>query len=300
MDGIFEEVSGLLNDGLEEDMAGSLRVVGRGRSQAAGVVISGEHKRGADAAVDASLGACYEGSFGGDTEYSFETVFHQGNSTDVNCSISNLLGMAADSFSYSAEISHAEGNQVSHTCEWSRDSDGITSGVKLERPTPSSGLLVEPSLVVSQDGTTLGGMLRYDGGAARLVKAAFALSQRVRDVTLAFTAGLDREDGPKYSFDCGFNYLASDKLQAGGTLSRTSQSPIEIALGGRYELEPGVSLTAKATTAGLYAVAWSVLISSHLTATLLLQHRTHSGSPGGGLTLSYDNTEDEVEADDMD
>ena len=289
MDDIFENISSLF-DGLDPDMAGVVEVTGKGRSRAGGVVISAEHKRLPDASIEGSLGATYEGTIGG-MEYSMDTCFQQGDATEVTWNVQNLFGMSGDSFSYGVEVAHSEGNNVAHNCEWTRELENLQHTIKLSRASSSAPLTVEPSVVYNKGSIAVGASASYDGGLARMVKAAVAFSQKVNDLAMAFTAGVDREEGNEYFFDCGFKMEPTEDFSAGAMLSRKSGSRDELTLGAEYTIEPGLSVKAKITTAGLYATAWTVLLTSHLTATLLLQHK--NGVPGGGLSLAFDNTEDE-------
>ena len=295
MDDIFEQVSALLEENLDPDMAGVIDLNATAKSHGSGVVLSAAHKRLANASVEGSLGVCYEGSVS-DTDYTFETVLNAGENTQINLTLSNLFGLG-DTFGYKSEVSHGVGNETSHSVEWERSSDNFSTTFALEKPDGDSGILAEPSLVYSHEGTQVGLSAKYDGGAARFLKGAFAMSQKLADVTLAFVAGVSREEGgTEVSFDAGVNFEASERLTLGGAFSRSTGAEAEVSVGGRYDLENGVEVKAKATTAGLYALAWTVLLSSHLTATLLLQHSM--GTPRSGLTLTYDSTEEDADAGD--
>eukprot|EP01063_Lacrimia_lanifica_P010294 TRINITY_DN17005_c0_g1_i1.p1 TRINITY_DN17005_c0_g1~~TRINITY_DN17005_c0_g1_i1.p1 ORF type:complete len:379 (+),score=123.37 TRINITY_DN17005_c0_g1_i1:50-1138(+) len=208
-----------------------------------------------------------------------------------------------------------------HTIHASKlSSPGSENATTLSYGRIENGLQITNSVTYPHsDSTTLGAAFSYDGGAAQLVKGAVTAAHRLANATLAFLATASHEGKEStYSFTTGVRFDVSENIKVAGTYTTESsvaatgsaagsargssaslasctapEGEQAIAIAGQYDVSNHVSLKAR-YQGGLYSFMATVLLSAHLTATLLLQQGTGpDAGPAtrGGVVLTYDDSE---------
>eukprot|EP01064_Diplonema_japonicum_P039134 TRINITY_DN9742_c0_g2_i1.p1 TRINITY_DN9742_c0_g2~~TRINITY_DN9742_c0_g2_i1.p1 ORF type:complete len:315 (+),score=49.08 TRINITY_DN9742_c0_g2_i1:341-1285(+) len=298
-DDIYAAGDELMFDGFDPENIGVIEVTGSGRSKPGNVVVNASHRRLNDGSNEGSLGFGYEGVLY-EAEYSLETVLNAGNSTEVSGNLTAPLGFKGNSFNLSAELSH-EGDNDTYSFEWQKEpvesDNGFSMSLKASKESePTSGVMVTPAVSYSWQGMRAGVKLLFDGGVGKLAGSAYAMSQTVQNLSLAFLylRGDQNNSESETKFTCNAVFDASEKCRLGAAYTKPQGSSSVISIASQYTLDENLQLKSRIDTTGLFAIACTLLISAKLSITMFLQQqRGVELSARGGLTISYNGDEEE-------
>eukprot|EP01060_Flectonema_neradi_P034429 TRINITY_DN603_c6_g1_i1.p1 TRINITY_DN603_c6_g1~~TRINITY_DN603_c6_g1_i1.p1 ORF type:complete len:338 (+),score=91.12 TRINITY_DN603_c6_g1_i1:58-1014(+) len=294
---ICATVSDLFNEGFDDDNVGIVELCGNVRSSAAGVVLTGSHRRLQNGANEAALGVCYDGMIG-DTEFTLETTTSSEDPSKLGLTITNPFGFEGNTVTILGELDTDGGDEAdSLTVEWVRETDNLTTSLRAQQTTElGEGLQISPAAIFSWNDLTLGLEALYDGGSMEFLRFKAACARTVEDLSLSFWFG---RNGPPtkeatYTFEAGATYEASETCQVGGQLTRNSGEPAELSIGLKHTLDDTIEIKHKLTNMGVYSLLATIALSANVTAVLLIQQARGSEMARGGLSLSYEDAGKEI------
>ena len=287
---ICATVSDLFNDGYDDDNVGVVEICGNVRSNAAGVVLTGSHRRLSNGMNEAGLGVCYDGKIG-DTDFTLETSTSSSNSSEVGLTVENPFGFEGNTITVLGELdTDGDDKGDALTVEWVRETENLTTSLRAQQTT-GPGVKISPAAIFTWNDLTLGLEALYDGGSTEILRFRAACARTVDDLSLSFWFG--REGEPKdstFTFEAGATYEASETCQVGGILTRNTGEPTEMVLGLKHTLDDSIEVKHKLTSTGVYSLLATIALSANVTAMLLVQQARGSEMARGGLTLNYEET----------